>query len=68
MSPNDTKIKPHYSILTVIVERQGPSQTQTDADAMLLHKLRLLAVDNKDLVLTIVRKKGDETVFEDVIP
>ena len=35
---------------------------------MLLHKLRNLAVDNKDLVLTIVRKKGDNTVFEDVIP
>ena len=68
MSPKDTEIKPHYSILTVIVERSGSALTQEQADSMLLHKLRNLAVDNKDLVLTIVRKKGDNTVFEDVIP
>ena len=66
MSPE--KPTTHYSIVTVLVERSGPALTQADANAMLLHKLRLLAVDNKDLVLTLVKRKGDETSYEDVLP
>jgi hypothetical protein len=66
MSPEDTKPTKHYTLVTVLVEQATNALSPADAEAMLRHKLQTIAVHNKDLTLTIVRRKGDNTSYEEL--
>jgi hypothetical protein len=66
MSPD--KLKNHYTIVTVLVERNGPAVDAEVAKDLLIHKLRSIQITNPDLNFTLVTKKDGNTGFEPVIP